>query len=98
MLMTLPGVSVRPAGEDLEEDDQRHQGEDHAELAGVAAKDLLERVHCFSPCVRGDRSVLVWSQSGQAVLRADVMSLHEAFLARLRPCSSTPVMAPSKIV
>ncbi|MNR65788.1 hypothetical protein D3C85_1889830 [compost metagenome] len=26
------------AGGDLEEDDQGHQGEDHAELAGIAAK------------------------------------------------------------
>jgi hypothetical protein len=43
-------------GGNLEEDDQRHQGEDHAELAGVAAKELLERVHCFSPCFRSVRS------------------------------------------
>ena len=76
-LMTLPGVRVRPLGGDLEEDDQCNQGEDHAELAGVAAKELLERVHCVSPC-----SGRFWRiPEGQAVFSGGGHQFHQAFLA-----------------
>jgi hypothetical protein len=42
MLMTLSGLRTRPLVHDLEEHDERDEREDHAELAGVSAEDLLE--------------------------------------------------------
>ena len=42
---------VEAAGAGLEEDDERHEGEDHPELSGVATEDLLDLVHAVRPSV-----------------------------------------------
>src|SRR6478735_7386643 len=85
----------RPAfGGELEENDQGHEGKDHAELAGVAAKQLFEGVHGVSPCVRK----VLDGPEGQAAFRvAEVISfIRLSWLAS--SLFRTPVMAPSKMV
>src|SRR6476620_2713099 len=67
-------------GEDLEENDQRNQGEDHAELAGVAAKQLFEGVHGVSPCVR---KVLGIARRSGGFSGSGGHQFHQAFLAGL---------------
>ena len=91
------------------EHDERHEGEDHAELSGVATEDLLDRVHGMTSWAVSWWAVSWWAVTrwvgSQALAAVGVALPDEARVIRRMSDSwsasalaTTPVMAPSKIV